>query len=145
MRLIPFRHDLATISPFQRQMGRLFQDFFGDENIAPAQWLPVIDVKETDTEVLVRAEIPGIDPKEVEVSVHDNVLTLKGEKTDETKSDEDNWHRVERRYGAFSRTVALPAEVDPEKAAAEASNGVLTIRLGKKAEAMQRTIDVQVK
>ena len=145
MRLIPFRHDLAPISPFQRQMGRLFEDFFGGENVAPAQWLPMVDVKETDTEVVVRAEIPGIDPKEVEVSVHDNVLTLKGEKTDETKSDEGNWHRVERRYGAFTRTVVLPAEVDPEKAAAKASNGVLTIKLGKKAEAMQRTIDVQVK
>ena len=145
MRLIPFRHELAPISPFQRQMSRLFEDFFGDEHVTPAQWLPAVDVQETDSEVVVRAEIPGIDPSQVEVSVHDNVLTLKGEKADETKSDEGNWHRVERRYGAFSRTVVLPAEVDPEKAGAKAANGVLTIKLGKKPEAMQRTIDVQVK
>lgn len=145
MRLIPYNKNVLTFTPFTRQMNRLFEDFFGEESAAVAEWVPAVDVKETDKEVVVRAEIPGIDPKEIEVSVQDNVLTLSGEKSFEEKTEKDNWHRVERRYGSFSRSIPLPVEVDTEKAAAKADKGVLTIHLAKKAEATRRKLDIQVK
>ncbi|MHC4960091.1 MAG: Hsp20/alpha crystallin family protein [Planctomycetota bacterium] len=144
MRLIPWNKHLAPNVAFHTPMNRMFEDFFGDLT-AEQRWLPAVDVKETDTDVIVHAEIPGIDPKTVEVDVHGDVLTLKGEKSESNEEKGENWHRVERRYGSFTRAIPLPVEVDPEKAVAEADNGVLTITLGKKAGAIRRTIDVQVK
>jgi HSP20 family protein len=142
MRLI--RKDLTPFAAFQTPMNRMFEDFFGDL-ATERRWMPSVDVKETDTDVIVHAEIPGIDPTTVEVDVHGDVLTLKGEKQESKEEKNENWHRVERRYGSFVRAIPLPVEVDPEKAVAEANNGVLTIKLGKKAGAVRRTIDVQVK
>ena len=136
MRLIPTHRGLPAYD-------RLFENFFG--NGAVAQWAPALNVKETESGFEVRADIPGVDPSEIEVSFKDGVLTLRGEKTAETKSEGDRWHRVERRHGSFTRSIELPSDVDLEQVAAEASNGVLTITLAKKAEAVPHRIDVQVK
>jgi HSP20 family protein len=143
MRLIPWR-DADPLFALQRQMNRLFSDFSPVEEWQGAQtWAPVLDIEETDQNVIVRAELPGIDPKEVEIDVLGNILTLRGEKKEEKESKDKNWHRVERHYGAFTRSVQLPCPVNAEKAMAKAKDGVLTITLNKKEEAKARRIQVR--
>ena len=142
MRLIPW----TKTAP---RMGGFFDDFTDFTNFfkgdAPStDWMPAIDLKETENDVVVRAEIPGIDAKEVDVSVVGDVLYLRGEKREEKEEDDRGWHRVERRYGSFSRAIPLPCHVDPEKAKATADKGVLTVHLGKRAEDTTRKINVEV-
>ncbi len=137
MRLIPYTRP----GIFPLSMGRLFEDFFGDE-MTTTRWTPAVDVKETESEVVVRAEIPGIDPKDVEVSVVGDVLTLSGEKSEEKDEKSNYWHRVERRYGSFTRTIQLPCAVG-DNTVATAAPGVLTITLGKRPEDKSRRIEIQ--
>ena len=128
-------------------MDRLFEGFLGDRwNSAAAQgWTPSIEVIDGENEFTVRAEIPGVDPKAVEVNVTDGVLTLSGEKKHEAEEKHEGYVRAERSYGAFSRSIALPDTVDAAKATAEAANGVLTLHLPKAEAAKPKKIDVQVK
>ena len=93
----------------------------------------------------VRAEIPGMDEKDIEVSVQGGYLTLKGEKEDAKEEQEADYHRIERRYGAFCRTIGLPDYVDPEKITATYDKGVLTVRLAKKESVKPRQIPVETK
>ncbi len=144
MRLIPWTRENDGFGALQRQMSRLFEDFL-PATAGGTAWLPSVDVSETEEDVIVRAEIPGIPPKEVEVAVIGDTLHLRGEKRAEKEQQDKNWHRVERRYGAFDRTIQLPCEVDSEKARAEASDGVLTITVGKAAPVRTRKIDVKVR
>ena len=110
---------------------------------APA-FEPVIDVAETEANWTVRAELPGIDAKDVEVTVTGNVLTLKGEKRSETASESEGVRRAERRYGKFARTLEFPTELDAAKVEAHAKNGVLTISLPKAEASRPRTVAVKV-
>ncbi len=142
MRLIPWTRESDGFGALQRQMGRLFEDFLP---AAATNWMPSVDVSETEDDVIVRAEVPGIPPKEIEVSVVGDTLHLRGEKREEKEEKGKNWHRIERRYGAFDRAIPLPCEVDSEKAKAEANDGVLTITVGKAAPVRTRKIDVKVK
>ena len=103
-----------------------------------------VDLSETDGHVVVKAALPGIQPEDVDISVSDGVLTIKGETKSEEKSDGENYHRREIRYGAFSRVIALPAEVDDAKAEAEFQDGVLTVTLPKAEEARPKQIKVKV-
>jgi HSP20 family protein len=147
MELLPSRMS-AGLPSLQRRMNRLFEDFFGEPlgGLAPAEgWMPALDVSETEESVLVKAEIPGVDPKEVEISLTGNELTLRGEKREESEEKKGAWHRVERRYGSFVRSVALPASVDPDRVDASAQNGVLTVTIGKREEARPRRISIDVK
>lgn len=130
-------------SPFRslhREMNRVFEDFFRDFDLAPALAggeVPKIDVSETETEVLVSAELPGIDEKDVEVSLSQGVLTIKGEKKLEKEQKEKNFHRVERSYGSFQRSIPLPCDVEEDKADAAFKQGVLTVKLPKTKAAQQ--------
>ena len=142
MKLIPWSRENDTFGAFQRQMSRLFEDFV-PSTVAATQWMPSVDVSETENDVIVRAEIPGIPPKEVEVTVVGDTLQLRGEKREEKEQKDKNWHRIERRYGAFTRTIPLPCDVDSEKARAEAKDGVLTISLAKLAPVKTRKIEVR--
>lgn len=144
MNLIPRKAELDL----RRQMGRLFEDFFGDGWWSPdrgTEWGPVVDVAETPETVVVTAEVPGINPKEVEISVNENVLTLRGEKKDEKEEKGKNFHRIERSYGVFSRTITLPCPIDGTKTEAESKDGVLTITLPKQKAAMPKKIEVKTK
>jgi len=143
MRLIPINRETA-LGPLQTQMNRLFEDFFTPEPGRVAAWMPAADVTETESEVVVRAEIPGIDPATVEVSVFGDTLTLKGEKKEQKEEKGESWLRVERRYGAFTRTLQLPCTVDTEKTRAEAKNGVLTVTMAKREDEKFRRITVKV-
>jgi len=144
MNLIPWRHKNGgrevtpqrALATMRSEFDRLFDRFFSDLDLpmrdlfaAPGAWIPAFEVSETADEVVVRAELPGVDPKNVEVTVSGNVLTIAGEKREESEAREGVTYRCERRFGSFQRSIELPAAVDADKVRAENVNGVLTVRL----------------
>lgn len=132
------------------EMNRLFDSFFQGA-LAPreGEWrstfLPAIDVHETPAEIVVTAELPGVKPSEVDVNLTGNILTIKGEKREETDEKGKNWHRIERTYGNFQRTFQLPDTVDPERSKATYDHGVLKIAIAKTEAARPRNIKVDIK
>jgi len=122
---VPIRHE-DWFDPFyalRREMNRLFDSFFSE--FTPARWseglgsyFPRVDVKETDKEVRISAELPGMDEKDIDISISDDVLTIKGEKKQEIEEKEGSYYRMERSYGAFHREIPLPTEVEADKAEA---------------------------
>jgi HSP20 family protein len=107
-------------------------------------WRPVVDVSESENDITVKAEIPGIDPKDVDISITGDTLTLKGEKKEEKENTGKSYHRVESSYGSFKRVITLPASVDVDKVTAEGKNGILEITLPKKEESKAKKINVKV-
>jgi HSP20 family protein len=156
MNIIPFRKRSEPeperhLTTLQDEFNRLFGDFFNRTmDVGPlfgGERRPSLslDVAETDDQVIVTAEVPGIKAEEVDISLRDNVLTIKGEKKHEAEEKGKDYHRIERAYGSFSRAVTLPSYIDPDKIDATSKDGVLTITVGKKAEAKPKTIRVLVK
>ena len=139
-RFEPFR-DLARI---QEEVLRGMLDERGTLPAESLGWTPACDVFEDDNEVVIRAALAGVEPKDVEIRVENGVLTMKGERKIEKEEQKENYHRVEMAYGSFTRTFALPTAVDPEKVHAESKQGVLSIHLPKKSEAKPRSIQVKV-
>lgn len=134
----------------RHQINRVFDDFWGEPWLAPRRgtmigFEPQVDITETDKEVKVCAELPGVEPKDIDVSVEENTLTIKGEKKYEREENEKGQYRMERSYGSFERSVLLPAEVDDSKAKAEFKNGVLRLTLPKRpgAETRRKKIPIQ--
>ena len=138
----PFR-DLSVL---QERMNRLFEDagrgYRGDEAAATTSWSPAVDIYETENEIMVRAELPGIDRKDIALSLDNNVLTLKGERRFEKETRQENYHRIERAYGTFSRAFSIPAIVDEEKIRADYKDGILTIALPKKEQVKPKQIKI---
>lgn len=135
-------------STMRREMDRLFDEFRGvrgglyeDE----AGFAPAVNVKQTDKGVEVTAELPGIDEKNVEVSLADNALTIRGEKKSEKEEKGEGWFISERSFGSFMRTIPLPVEVDEDKVSAQFRNGVLTVTLPAAADAERKTKKIAVK
>jgi HSP20 family protein len=139
----PFRE----VSRLRNEMDRLWDDYFGPGRRAfrPMEeaWLPAVDVSETGDKITVKAEIPGMEAKDIEISMVGDTLTLKGEKKAEREEKEENYHMVERSYGSFSRAMKLPADVDPDKVEATYKNGVLTVVLPKKEEVKPKAIEIK--
>lgn len=143
--LIPWR-DRNELSSLRREIDSLFDRFFEGwpfRSTAVRQWVPSVDVSETAKEVLVQAELPGMDPKEIDIAIQGNLLTLKGERRQEKEEEGANYHRIERSFGSFSRAIQLPAEVDVEKVSAVYKNGVLTITMPKTGAASAKRIEVK--
>jgi HSP20 family protein len=109
------------------------------------EWLPLVDVSETDAAVRVTAELPGVQTKDVDISLTDDLLTIRGEKKSEQSETKRDYHRVERSYGTFTRTVRLPAAVDTDKVEATFKEGVLTITMPKREQTKTRKVKVDVK
>jgi HSP20 family protein len=146
MALVPWKpfEELGTL---RHEMDRLFERFFGEWPTWPksdAGWAPRIDMGETGDSVTIKAELPGLEAKEVDVSIFGNTLTVRGEKKEEREEKDEHYHLVERAHGTFSRVVRLPAAVDVEKIKASFKNGVLTITLPKTEEARQKAIPVSI-
>jgi len=141
----PFR-DLASL---HSRLDRVFQDSLrGDqreEALDSRAWAPAVDILEKDNEIVLRADLPGIDPKDVDIQVQNGTLTLRGERKFESDVKEDNFRRVERVYGSFVRSFSLPQTVDSEHVAAKYKDGVLEVTLPKRPEAKPRQIKVAVK
>ncbi|MDI6824842.1 MAG: Hsp20/alpha crystallin family protein [Bacillota bacterium] len=146
MRWDPFR-DLVEI---QRNLEDLFRRTFSawDQPLAPVRttgWTPPLDVIQKEGELLIRAELPGVDPEQVEVTVEDDRLTIRGERKEQIEVEKESWLRRELRYGSFERCLTLPAEADTEKIKATYRNGVLEITVPYQPAAKPRrlTIDVE--
>ena len=148
------REEADPFRDFQRQMNRLFDEFFGEAPLAergrepewaPAAFTPRVDVSETDAEVKVSAELPGMDEKDISVELQDDVLVLRGEKKSEQEEKGKNWFRREQSYGSFHRAIELPAGVDAGKAKAQFKKGVLTFVAPKRPEeqARRKTVPIQ--
>jgi HSP20 family protein len=139
----PFRE----VSRLRREMDRLWEDYFGSGRRAfqplQGEFAPVMDVKETADQIVVKAEVPGMDAKEINISVTGDVLTIKGEKKSEREEKDENYHVVERSYGSFSRSLTLPAAVDLDKIEAKYDKGVLTVTCAKKEEVKPKAIEIK--
>jgi len=149
---VPVRREEWS-SPFaslQREMNRLFDNFFGEYTPARFEesfggYLPKIDVKETNKDVLVEAELPGMDEKDIDISISDDILTLRGEKRMEKEEKESGFYRMERTYGSFHRDIPLPCEVESTNVEAVFRKGVLTVHLPKKPEAQRKAKKIAIK
>jgi HSP20 family protein len=142
-RFDPFR-EFATL---QDRMNRLFGDvYLRDEDVAQrGNWVPPVDIYETDShDLVIKAELPDMTREDIEVTVENNTLTLRGTKKLPTEVKDDQFRRIERSYGTFSRSFALPTTVDASKVRAEYRNGVLTVKLPFREDAKPRTINVDV-
>jgi HSP20 family protein len=130
----------------RQEMERLFDRFFEprwDEFVAVGEWAPKLDFSETKDAYVVKVEAPGVEQKDFNVTIQDQMLTLKGDKHKEKEEKDEKYHRMERSWGAFTRTLALPAGVDTEKVAATFKDGVLTVKLPKAPGAKGTTIPVK--
>ena len=142
----PFR-EFVTL---QNRMNRLFSDSFEPEGskdaeaLSTARFTPAVDVYEDEHNVTLKIEVPGIDEKDIDVRVENNTLSVHGERKFEKEEKEENYRRVERQYGSFTRTFTLPTTVDSEKIEANYDKGVLKIQLAKKAEAKPKQIKIGV-
>src|SRR6266436_5395120 len=138
----PFRE----FSTLQDRMNRLFQQSYGDreEALTASNFAPAVDVYEDEHNVTLKIEVPGIEEQDIDVRIENNVLTVHGERRIEKEEKEENYRRVERQYGSFTRTFNLPTTVDAEKVSADYDKGVLKISLPKKAEAKPKQIKVNV-
>lgn len=146
---------MFALTPILRRTGLLnrserdfFDRFFADfalPSIAfeDTEWMPAFDVSETDKELIVKGEVPGMDKKDINITVSDGMLTIRGEKKHEKKEENEQYHRVERRYGAFSRTMRLPHEVEADKVDATYKEGVLSIRLPKSEAVEPKKIEIK--
>jgi HSP20 family protein len=132
------------LTSLRQEMDRLFDRFFvpGDEGTLTG-WAPRLDLSETKDALVVKAEIPGVDPKDIQVSMQDQMLVIKGEKQQEKEEKDERYHRVERSYGAFARTVRLPSGVDAGKVTASFKNGLLTVTLPKTPAAKGTAIPIK--
>jgi HSP20 family protein len=140
----PFRE----FSTLQDRMNRLFRESYGpegrEESLTTTSFAPPVDVYEDEHNVTLKMEVPGIDEKDIDVRIENNVLTVHGERKFEKEEKEENFRRVERQYGSFTRTFTLPATVDAEKVSASYDKGILKIVLPKKAEAKPKQIKVNL-
>ena len=142
VRYEPFR-DLRTL---QEEVNRLFSTNltrgFGEEGIGRGAWNPSVDIYENKDQIVLEAELPGMNRDDFELSVENNVITLRGERQFEKKEESDNYHRVERSYGSFTRSFTLPQSVSADGATAEYRNGVLRVTLPKREETKARRIKI---
>jgi HSP20 family protein len=140
---------LREFSTLQNEMNRLFNTVF--DSPAPAgnggtmrRWLPAMDLIETDDHFVLRADLPGLGEEDVNIEVEDRVLTISGERKAEHETTKEGYHRVERAFGAFSRSLTLPEGIDPEAVAATFDRGVLEVRIPKPEERKPRKVSIGV-
>ncbi|MBZ5630073.1 MAG: Hsp20/alpha crystallin family protein [Acidobacteriia bacterium] len=145
---------IARWDPFQElnlitnRMNRLFQGAYSpasaEENLTTTTFVPPVDIYEDEHNITLKVEVPGIDQKDVDVRLENNTLTVRGERKFEKEEKEENFHRVERRYGSFYRAFTLPNTVDTDSVTADYDSGVLRIKLAKKAEAKPKQIKIGI-
>jgi HSP20 family protein len=130
-------------SNLQEQVNRLFENGRSD-NSALTTWAPAVDIYETENELVLKADLPDINEKDLDIRIENNMLTVRGERKFEQNVKEDNYLRVERTYGAFSRSFSLPSTVNNEAIKADYKNGVLTVEMPKRAESKPKQVKVNV-
>jgi HSP20 family protein len=140
---------IRDIMTLQDRMNRLFEgslqkSWTADENSYFGSWAPAVDIYETENEIVLKADLPDVDPKDVDIRIENNVLYLKGERKFEKEVKEENFHRIERTYGSFARSFALPHTVAADKIVADYKNGVLHVKMPKREETKPKQIRVNV-
>ena len=140
---------LRELRSMQEQMNKLLNvswnhDVTG-EDMKDGIWQPAVDIYETVDSIVIKAELPDVDQKDIDVRIEENTLTLRGERRHEDEVKKENYHRIERYFGTFQRSFSLPATIDQEKVAAACDKGVLTITLPKKEDTRPKQINVAVK
>lgn len=147
-RFVPFRTGLSDMAVLQNRLNSIFSDFSrsleGDsETLSAGNFIPAVDVYEDSQKVVLKLEVPGIRPDDLDIRVEGRTLTVRGERKFESEEKEENFHRIERRYGTFTRSFTLPATVDTDSIDAQSADGVLTVSLAKKPEAKPKQITVK--
>ena len=143
----PFRQS-ATMQDRMNVMNRLLRESYSpegpEEALTTTNYAPPVDIYEDEHNITLKLEVPGIDEKDIDVRIDNNTLTVHGERKIEKEEKEENFRRVERQYGSFTRSFTLPSSVDPQQVSADYNQGVLKIKLAKKAEAKPKQIKVNV-
>ena len=147
-RFVPFRSPLADVAVLQNRLNAIFNDFARpegeQESLAMGNFIPPVDVYEDAHQLVLKLEVPGIKQEDLDVRLENQTLTVKGERKFEKDEKEENFHRIERRYGSFTRTFTLPQMVDTSTPKASYEHGVLTIALPKKEAAKPRQVKVEI-
>jgi HSP20 family protein len=147
MNLVPWRTS-RELTSMRREMERLWDRFFSETPLANPfleEWQPKADITETKDAIVVKAELPGMEPKDIEVTISGDILTIKGEKEKEEEKKDEKYHYTERYRGSFERSFRIPAEIQEDKIEASFDKGILTVTLAKTAEAKTKEIKVEVK
>jgi HSP20 family protein len=148
MTLLTRWEPMRELVNLQERMNRLFNESLGpggQEVLTAGSFVPPVDVYEDEQGIRLKMEVPGIEEKDIDIRLENNLLTVTGERKMESETKEENYHRIERSYGSFTRSFSLPPTVNPEDVKAAYAKGVLTITLGKRAEARPKQIKVEVK
>jgi HSP20 family protein len=148
MTLLTRWEPVRELAGLQERMNRLFNDSFSSvtsqESLSAGSFVPPVDVYEDEQGIRLKVEVPGIDEKDIDIRLENNLLTVRGERKLEKETKQENYHRIERSYGSFTRSFSLPNTVNTEEVKASYGKGVLTIHLGKRAEARPKQIKVDV-
>jgi len=147
--LVRYREPFQELDRMRRDMDRLWDSFFEDRPMVRrgdwmGEWMPSLDLSETKNEFVVKAEVPGMTPKDIDISLSEGILTIRGEKKQEKEEKEENYHFVERSYGSFSRSIRLPGEVHSDKIKAAYKDGILRVTLPKTEETKKKEIKIKV-
>jgi len=147
MNTIMRRDQSRGLTSLQDQFVRLFEDNFTREHSGPADlatWAPAVDIYETENELVVKADLPDLQDKDIDVRVANNTLTIRGERKFENHVNEDNYLRIERAYGSFTRSFSLPNTISSENIRAEYRNGVLTLHMAKREESKPKQVKISI-
>ena len=142
-RAITRRRPFADFAELHTRLDRLFEDLVAEGE--RREWTPAVDVVREEAKIVVRADMPGIKPEEIKISVDDDILTISGEHEETKEEKDEQFVRRERRYGSFMRSIALPAGVDPEKIEATSKDGVLEVTVPTPVEAKKKTVEITPK
>jgi HSP20 family protein len=130
------------LTQLQKELERAYEGDNGSGRVATAEWAPAVDIKEEQDRFVIQADIPGVKPEDIDVSMQDGVLTIKGEKCTEAKTEKENYKRVERTFGSFYRRFSLPDTANAEAISAKSKHGVLEIVIPKREEVKPKKISV---
>jgi HSP20 family protein len=150
-RFTPFRAGMSDVAVLQNRLNSIFQDFgrpaefeSATESLAAGNFVPAVDVYEDAQKLVLKLEVPGIPREDLEIHVEGRTLTVKGQRKFSAEEKEENFHRIERRYGSFVRSFTLPSTVETDSVTATSADGVLSLSLAKRPEAKPRQIEVQI-
>jgi HSP20 family protein len=147
-RFVPFRSPLADVAVLQNRLNSIFNDFARpddpQETLSAGNFTPAVDVYEDEHKLLLKLEVPGIKQEDLDVRLENQTLTIKGERKFESEEKEENFHRIERRFGSFTRSFTLPVSIDTASIAAKYENGVLAIQLAKKEAAKPKQVKIEI-
>jgi HSP20 family protein len=147
-RFVPFRSAISDVAVLQNRLNSIFNDFArpetAQESLAVGNFVPAVDIYEDEHKLLLKLEVPGVKQEDLDVRVENQILTVKGERRFESEEKEENFHRIERRFGSFTRSFTLPVSVDTASVGAKYENGVLAIQLAKKEAAKPKQVKIEI-